>query len=158
MALSAPATWKSAPSTQTSFEVKNASVIWQGALCMFDTTSGRLRPYDGTISAVLAGWATGEPVQVGVNGKITGDASAPAGMTALRAAVAVGGDFTIRSAAVTGASAETDQGKPVYATDDGTFTLTDPTTHRVVVGYVTHYVSSGVCDFFTKFILGVAGS
>lgn len=45
---------------------------------------------------------------------------------------------------VTGAAAITDAGKPVYATDDDTFTLT-PTTDCSFIGVVSKWISSTTC-------------
>jgi hypothetical protein len=160
MALSAAFTGNFTPGSggQGSFEVKNTSVIYPGALCSFDGTSGRIKPYDGTIGDRLAGWSMGVPPVVG-SAVITGNTSPASGYTAPRVALMFGGSgMTILACPVTGASAETDQGKPVYATDDGTYTLTDPTTHRVAVGFVRHYRSSGVADVVTSYIIGVLGA
>lgn len=56
-----------------------------------------------------------------------------------------------RNVTVTGATAVTDHGKLVFATDDATMTLTAPADDRGAVGIVWEYVSTGVCHvlFFT---------
>ncbi len=157
MALSAAVTFLMDQNAgQASFEVKNTVVIYPGALCSFDGTSGRIKPYDGTIGDRLAGWSTGVPPVVG-SAVITGNTSPATGYGAPRVALVFGGTTTLENCPVTGATAETDQGKPVYATADGTYTLTDPTTHRIEIGYVTHYRASGYADVATKFILGTLG-
>ncbi len=158
MALSAAATFRmDQNSAQGTFEVKNTVVIYPGALVSFDGTSGRVKPYDGTIGDRLAGWSLGVPPVVG-SAVITGNTSPATGYTAPRVAVHFGGGRTLENCPVTGASAETDQGKPVYATDDGTYTLTDPTTHRVAVGFIMHYRASGFADVATTYILGTLGA
>lgn len=159
MALSAPLNADFTPGNsalQGAFEVKNTSVIYPGALCAFDGTSGRIKPYGGTIGDRLAGWSLGVPPVVG-SAVITGNTSPATGYTNPTVALAFG-DFTANRLPVTGVTAETDAGKPVYATDDGTYTLTDPTTHRVAVGFVKHYRSSGIADVVMSNILGVLGA
>jgi len=157
MALSAAFTGNfTTGSEQGSFEVKDGAVIYPGALCSFDGTSGGIQPYDGTIGDRLAGWSLGVPPVVG-SPVITGDSTPASGYVAPRVALAYGG-HTINRCPVTGVTAEADAGKPVYATDDGTYTLTDPTTHRVAVGFVKSYVSSGVANVVTSVILGTLGA
>jgi len=48
---------------------------------------------------------------------------------------------------VAGASAVTDNGVAVYASDDGTFTLTSTTTY-VQIGKVQNWITSTTCDVF----------
>jgi len=156
MALSAAFTGNfSSGSLQGTFEVKNTSVIYPGAFCTFDTTSGLIKPYAGAIGDRAVGWSLGVPPVVG-SAVITGNTSPATGYEHPRCAIAYGG-HTIINCPVTGASAETDQGKPVYVTDDGTYTLTDPTTHRFAIGFVKHYRASGFADVVTSVMLGVIG-
>lgn len=60
-------------------------------------------------------------------------------------------DRLARGATVTGASARTDAGRFVYATDDATLTMTQPADDRAPVGVVWEWISSTTCDvlFFT---------
>jgi len=60
--------------------------------------------------------------------------------------VRVNREGVIYSAAVTGAAAATDLGKAVYASDDGTLTLTATSNSRV--GKITKYISTGVADVY----------
>ncbi len=65
--------------------------------------------------------------------------------------VDIGGRL-IEKCSVTGAAGDvTDVGKPVYMTDNGTFTLTAPTTgqRRVKIGYISRFVSAGKADVYT---------
>lgn len=136
--------------------LKTSSVAYVGALLMFDAATGAaVTPYDGTIGNKLAGWVLGQQPPVVGSSVITGNSSAT---PPVLVSVAKGGDFTLQGVAITGLSAATDQGKNVYATDDGTFTLTDPTTHRVLAGYVGKYRSSGVGDLVTANVFGVLGA
>lgn len=48
---------------------------------------------------------------------------------------------------VAGASAVTDNGVTVYASDDGTFTLTSTTTY-LAIGKVVQWVTSTTCDVY----------
>lgn len=95
--------------------VLNAAVIYNGALVSHDTTGGEAKPFDGTQTDRIAGWHFGDAV--------TGDSSAA---DRPRAQLIKGG-FTIRNLTMGGISNNsTDFGDPVYATDDGTYTATDP--------------------------------
>src|SRR5688500_16513356 len=49
--------------------------------------------------------------------------------------------------AVTGASGNTDHGATVYASDDGTFTLTNTTTNSAI-GKVFQWITSTTCDVY----------
>ena len=144
MALSAPLAGFQAPGKLVSLEVANAATIYAGALLMFDTTGntvGRVKPYDGTIGARLAGWATGAPQMQGTATTIVGNTSAS---PPPRAQVATGGDTVLKAIPVTGLTAVTTQGTPVYATADGTYTLTSPTTHMVLVlGQISQMTEQG---------------
>ena len=155
MALSANKDLNVRVETSATMIVKTSSVLYVGAFVTFDTTSGALKPYAGAIGDRAAGWMLGQVPAVVGSGVITGNSSAT---PPVLAAVAFGGDFTLENWPITGASAETDSGKPVYATDDGTYTLTDPTTHRFAVGYVGRYRSTGFADLVTSRMLGVLGS
>lgn len=152
MALSAPLVCSGEfNGLKISLQVKSASVLYQNALCMFDGTSGNILPYDGTIGNRLAGWYTGQPQQQPYT-YFTGDGTA-------RAQIDRGGLLVLRDIPITGVTTMADQGKPVYATADGTYTLTDPTTHRVAVGYVAGYGhASGYGDLATSLVFGTLGA
>lgn len=126
MALSANATWTPRMVDRVgsmAMVVKSASVVYNGALLSHDTTSGEVKPFDGTQADRLVGWHFGDSV--------TGNSSG----VRVRAVVTRGG-FQVKGLTVaTLANDATDYGKPVYATDDGTYTITDPTSGQEI-GYV----------------------
>jgi len=104
--------------------VKNASVLFRGSFCSRDTTTGDIKPYDGTVTDRAVGWHFGKSV--------TGNSAAPRVTGRI-----IPGGFTARYA-VTGLNStalSTDSGKPVYISDDGTYTLTG-TTATMKVGAV----------------------
>lgn len=118
-----------------SLEVVNAAVIYNGALCSFDTTTGGIKPFDGTKADQIAGWHFGDT--------ITGDTSAnPKVRAAIYTGPGVWRNLTVAGLAGTVA----DQGKPVWATDDGTYTVTDPSSTGAEVGTVGKWISATKCD------------
>lgn len=128
--------------------VKSGSVIYNGALCMFDTTSGGLvEPYAAGANLILAGWHLGDTV--------TGSSSYP--VAKLHSQIG-----TVLLTVATLANDSTDIGKPVYATDDGTYTVTAP-ANGVVVGTVVQnalggFAASGTAWVSTKDITGSTSS
>lgn len=120
MALSADAAYETKPVLEANpiaMIVLNAAVIYNGALCSHDTTGGEIKPFDGTQTDRIVGWHFGPTV--------TGDSSAS---DRPRARIVKGG-FIVRNLPMGGISNNaTDYGDPVYATDDGTYTATDPTS------------------------------
>jgi len=119
MALSANGNWVTNAENEVplSLIVKSAAVLYNTALCSHDTTAGEIKPYDGTLTDRLVGWHLGDSV--------TGNASG----VRVRGRIVRGG-FVVRALPVTGlvSTVTTDYGKPVYASDDGTYTLTGTTT------------------------------
>ena len=119
MALSADATWLgyttkdiACLATKT-MVIKNAATVYYGSLLSHDTDQGAVKPFDGTQTDRLVGWHWA--------GTKTGSTTAPLP----RATIKPGG--FIAEVPVTGLSGTaTDYGMIVYATDDGTYTLTDP--------------------------------
>ena len=98
-------------------QVKSAAVLFRGSFCTRDTTTGDIKPYDGTVADRAVGWHFAKSV--------TGNAAAPRVTARI-----IGGGFQARYA-VTGLNGTTlsvDTGKPVYASNDGTLTLTGTTT------------------------------
>lgn len=97
-----------------SMVIKNSSVVYNGALLSHDTTEGEVKPFDGTQTDKLVGWHFGDSK--------TGNSSEPR----VRATVWKGG-FIIKDLTVGGLlNTSADYGAPVYATADGTYTVTDP--------------------------------
>lgn len=118
MALSADGAFETKPVLEANtiaMIVLNAAVIYNTALCSHDTTGGEIKPFDGTQTDRIVGWHFGPTV--------TGDSSAS---DRPRARIVKGG-FVARNLTMGGISNNaTDYGDPVYATDDGTYTATDP--------------------------------
>jgi hypothetical protein len=128
-------------------EVKNASVIYYGALCSCDTDTGSAKPYDGTESDKLLGWHNSDSV--------TGaTASSPPPRAQL-----ITGPFFWEDCPLGGGIAGTnaDIGKRVWATDDGTYTSTDP-GGGAEVGVIVMYKTSSVADVVMKNVLGYVDS
>lgn len=126
MALSANASWviqdMEAVGTK-SMIVLNSSVIYKYALCSHDTTNGEIKPFDGTQADRKVGWHMGDAV--------TGNSSG----ARVKATICPGG-FIARNVTCAGISNDaTDYGDEVYATDDGTYTATDPGS-GTVLGYI----------------------
>lgn len=115
-----------------SMVVLAAAVIFNTALCSHTTTSGEIKPFDGTQTDKLVGWHFGD--------NVTG-AAAATNEGRPRARINPGG-FTVKDLAVaTLANDLTDLGKQVFATDDGTYTITDPISGQVV-GHVVDNADS----------------
>jgi hypothetical protein len=112
-------------------EVKNASVIYRGALCSCDTDTGACKPFDGTESDKLLGWHVEETK--------TGDTTAS---PKPRASLITGPFRWPRCPIAAGlAGTVADNGKRVWATDDGTYTCQDPGGTGAEVGYVDNYIN-----------------
>ena len=101
--------------------VLTAAVLFYGSLCSHDTTSGAIKPFDGTQTDRLVGWHFADSV----TGDTTED-DPPVGT------ILSGGFVWVDLPVATLADDATDWGKPVFATDDGTYTITDPTSGQVI--------------------------
>jgi hypothetical protein len=124
-------------------EILNASVLYYGALCSCDTDTGACKPFDGTESDKLLGWHVEESV--------TGNTSAS---PKTRASL-ITGPFRWPNMPVSSlAGTVADNGKRVWATDDGTYTVQDPGGSGAEVGYVDNYVSSSLADVIMRNIGG----
>lgn len=126
MALSANDSWVtqdlSAIGTKSEI-VLNGSTIYKWALVSRDTTNGEVKPFDGTQTDKILGWHVGD--------EVTGNSSG----TRVKATIWSGG-FVARNITCAGLSNDaTDYGDEVYATDDGTYTATDPGS-GVILGYI----------------------
>lgn len=123
-----------------SYEVTNTEKIFHGALVLLDQDSGRLRNLDdlsGTNDVFLG-------IAIPRTESVTGDTAA---LPIVECPVDESG-LIHKNVAVTGASAISDQGAAVYATDENTFTLT-PTTNIGSIGWVKRHVSGTTCDVQT---------
>ena len=146
MALSAGVSWTlkgGADCVQVPLQVKSAAVIYNGALVSFQTLNNAVQPFDGRATDVLCGWHFGDTV--------TGDG------TALKMARIRTGPFIGESVTVAGSVANdvTDIGKIVYATDDGTYTIS---SSGAQVGRIVAYRSTGVFDVLFRYSFGRFGT
>lgn len=147
MALSANGTYDYSGGSAPTFSaiIKNASVVYNQALLSNDSTTGEAKPFDGTQGDRRLGWHFGDSV--------TGNSAAPRNLAQVNP-----GGFIFWSLAVTALSNNaTDYGRPVYATDDGTYTTTDPGS-GVIIGYVLpsdKIRASGRAHVLTRNIFGL---
>ncbi len=127
-------------------EVKNTSVLYYGALVSCDTDVGAAKPFDGTETDKLLGWHVEETV--------TGDTSPSGGAPNPRASL-ITGPFRWPNMPVTGlAGTVADNGKRIWATNDGTYTIGDPGGSGAEVGYVDNYRSSSKADVILRNVGG----
>jgi hypothetical protein len=124
-------------------EVKNTSVLYKMALCSADTDTGACKPFDGTESDALIGWHWDDTT--------TGDTSAS---PKPRAKIITGPFLWHRLTVANLAGTVADNMKPVWATDDGTYTVQDPGGSGALVGRVMNYVSSSVADVMMNNVFG----
>ena len=153
MALSADGNWVvqdvdgKAP---LSLIVLSAAVLYNTAYCTHNTTVGDIKPYDGTVADQAVGWHLGDTV--------TGNASG----ARIHGRIATG-EFIVRALPVTGLNGTTpsdDYGKPVYASNDGTYTLTGTTTtHRVgrVLPNATGVTAGTNANVLMRDVFGLVG-
>lgn len=147
MALSANANYRTRPVGNLGKEayiVNNAAVVYDGALCSFDTTVGYVKPFDGTSADRIAGFHFGDAVTGNTSASVPPTASISPGL------------FILENIAVAGLSstASANIGAPVWATDDGTFTITDPSSTGFELGHVTRNRGTGFADVFVDMIAG----
>ncbi|RLB44666.1 MAG: hypothetical protein DRH30_00880 [Deltaproteobacteria bacterium] len=113
--------------------VEDAAQIWLNSLVGIDATSGLAIPYDGGLTAFM-GLATHE--RLGTSGVYgAGDS---------RGEIVIDVSGPQIKVPVTAAASAADNGLPVWATDDGTFTKTDP-TGSLPVGYIRNWLSGTTC-------------
>jgi hypothetical protein len=108
--------------------VLSGSVIANTVLCSHDTTTGGIKPFDGTDADRLVGWHFGDSV--------TGAGSALGTGTQVHARIHRGG-FSVVNLTVTGLNVTTPSaswGATVYASDSDSYTLV--ATGNVIVGTV----------------------
>jgi hypothetical protein len=144
MALSGPSTTKWRPrggiDDRQSFIVKSGAVIYHGAMCVIEedigTGHGYLKPLDS--SSGVNDWFVGVARNSGLYAEsVTGDGT-------LECVVDVGG-VTLQYKTVTGVTAITNTGDPVFASDDNTFTITD-VSNMYPVGRIVRWYPSTYCD------------
>lgn len=103
---------------------------------------GRLAPWTGGAGEIPSGWAM--PDSTTGN---TGATPIPEQPHDLRGFV--------RRVTVTGASAVTDAGRSVYASDDGTFTLTRSASRPLPLGRVMRWISGTTCRVYFYSVEGL---
>ena len=146
-ALTANARYVTKPDEIVNVPVLSAAVIFDGALCMANTTTGgAAEPYDGTIGAILLGWHLGD---------VDDDGTASPTKTVKLAK----GGFIIVGLTVAGlGGTDADIGKKVFATNDGTYSVTAAVTHEVNVGHVSCNSTATVADvLMVPSIFGTVG-
>lgn len=121
---------------RTDLVVKTSEALVKGAYGAISRTTQLLEFADDADSLIPVGLILG-PSFGGVTA-MTGDGT-------IQAASRSG--IIVKSVSVTGASAATDFGKLVYATDGQTLTLTQPTA-GVPIGFVWKWNSSTYCDVY----------
>lgn len=148
MALSAISTVKWRPrggvDDRQSFKVIDGDIIYHGALVVLErdtgTGHGYLKPLASAsgVSDLFCGVAH----PTGVNAEyVTGDSD---GSPVPECDVDISG-VTLIYKAVTGASAITDTGRSVFATDDTVLTLTDP-SNMYPIGRIVRWYTGTYCD------------
>lgn len=108
--------------------IKSGSAVADNDLCSHDTTTGAIKPWDGTDADRLVGWHFGDAA--------TGAGGAAGTGSQVYAKITRGG-FTVVDLTVTGLNTTTPSanwGAPVYASDKDSYTLV--ATSNVLVGRV----------------------
>lgn len=156
MALSEDTLRKSMGGEPGSFIHKSADVAYKGSVMVGESSTGHVRNADGAADAFFIGlYGKGTRNQDGTYGD-TGDGSARVPVSWERQVLE---DLTV--AGYTSAALNF---KPVYATDDDTFTLTRPSTDAVLCGMTVRYSgTSGIGDVLMlsaldSMLLGLSGA
>lgn len=123
------------PVRRIAAKIKNAAQIYVGAFGAWN--GGYLKAWTSASGEMLGG-----PISAGV-GYGTGLGSTSASPVPEAAVTCT--DYVRQRATVTGVTAITDVGSPVYLSDDQAFTLTRPSL-GVPCGYVCRWYSSTTCD------------
>lgn len=110
---------------------KNATTFYAGSFLMLDISTGYIEKAADTANFVWMGICGRQKV---------GDTSSEPNDVEI-----ICGPITLLNYAVTGASAVTNQGDLVYATDDQTLT-TSATSNTKAIGYIAKWLTSTSCD------------
>jgi hypothetical protein len=144
MALSGASTTKWRPrggiADRQSFIVKSGAVLYHGAMCVLEEDIGTGHGYVKPLlsSSGVNDWFLGVYHGSGLYAEyVTGDGT-------LEATIDVGG-VTLQYKSVTGVTAVTNTGDPVFASDDNTLTLTD-VSNMYPVGRIVRWYTSTYCD------------
>lgn len=123
--------------TNTSSDViKTSEVLVIGAICAIDVSTGKAENMDDLKNLIPSGIA--EAQSQGDPTALTGDGTVK---------VSTRQNKILRNVTITGLSARSDKYKPVYMTDNQTFTLTRPSC-GLPVGFVDHWVSGTTGDIY----------
>lgn len=150
MALSANGTAVVADKVQLAAQVINAATLFNQSYTFMGhadhataASRGRLGNWTSAVSQIPMGFSTSKSV---------GDTSAS---PIVEGQLDMDGRI-LKNIAVTGlAGTVADNGKKVYMTDDGTFTLTRPSSPTLPLGFVTRFISStnANCFFYSTEVL-----
>jgi hypothetical protein len=124
--------------------IKNSEALVQNALLAIDTSTGLVEFMDDAknlmpVGQVINSWD-------GIADNLTGDGSTKKSVSCA-ARILVGSDGNQNGVSVAGATALTDFGKLVFATDGQTLTLTRPSC-GLPVGFVIKWMSSTYCHVY----------
>lgn len=128
------------------FVVANAVTIPYGAYCMLPGTGGDtanrgyLDNYQIIATAIFAGMAVAgsNPGDQSVTNTVVGNTA----LTPLPAMSCDLGAHILVNYPVTGASAQTDVGKPAYLANNNDVTLTSPLSNSTAIGRIVYYASA----------------
>ncbi len=135
-------------SSMQNYRVANGITIYLGGFTGLANVSfvpytakrGYAIPWENTANLEWLGLATGSPFNLSVVNTVVGDTSAePPPEVSVET-----GEFILLQHAVTGVSAQSDTGKPVYASNDNDLTLSSNNTARM--GEVEYWHSSTSCN------------
>lgn len=109
----------------------NSTTLYDGSFVSVDTTAGTIIPHDDTAGNSFLGVYTGA-ASTGASGTTYAPVSTERKILVQQT--------------VTGVSAQTDIGAPIYITTDNDMTLTRPSDDATCIGFVIRWYSSTTCD------------
>jgi len=122
------------PATQA--VVKTSEVLVVDGMAAINLTTGKMENAGTEVDLLPVGLVVTDTVGGGTPAAMTGDGTVE---------VIAKSGMKLKNVSVTGASAITDFGKLVYASDNQTYTLTKPTA-GVPVGYISKWNATTYCD------------
>lgn len=123
------------------WDVLTGTAVFKGSLIGLNVGTGTVLPYNDAAGHLL----------VGIADNACTAAQATAGFKLQVRTIT----SAIFSATVTGATAATDNGKEIYATDENTYTMTRPADDALPVGIILFWVTSTTCHIL---VFGVTES
>ncbi len=121
------------PEHRVAGPITDAEQTYAGALAAIDPATGKLTGYATTTGLIPLGGRFSD--------EALGDASSPPKENNIDAGVG----RVSRRVSVTGVSAQTDVGKPVFASDDNVLTLT-ATGNQIPAGWIERWHNTTICD------------